>query len=617
MIYLRDKFDLEYYYLKLIGDLSSDPDGISLEPTEDNYYEFDLQDEKLPENFQGLVSDEDLKAALKEIDQEKHDIKSTTLSPKESHQEAPPEEIKEVAETPSVNVPDEEDTPKTRKQSLKKQNYERKSLSPSKLRKKTSSPSKKSSDKKKEKKTKKKSRHSHGDLKSKQVEFETQLDDGSKDKDSLQNNSPVESVESTTEIPTLNEEAMNSGAGNNTADVPPETDLVPPEGKKVDSAVPKRIRIHASKVSSGSFAKAQKISRAQTMVRQHIINEICDTEVNYVKSLTTLKESFLEPLKKSNILSQETYFALFSNLEEILNHHVPFSALLNTRLQEWNERSIISDIFLNHTGFIRNYRSYLENYSKGMVTMYHVKKNYPEFVRMLHAFETDLLKTAMYTIDSFLIMPVQRIPRYILLLREMRKYTAENSEEWLQLERASNSIDKMLIELNAGIDHQASERLQKVITIMEKIQGETLLTNKDNTYLREGSLVIKKCAPKDKSSTSKEEKKKLKGLKSYCFLFDKLLVICEPIKNATNDDEKQYQLVHQYPLEAIIDIKAEKDILESKVDYWNGFKMKHYDKKAKEIQFYLALETNMLVVHAPDGQQTEGWVCEFKKLLNV
>lgn len=623
--YLRDKFDLEYYYLRLIGDLSSDTDGISLEPLEDDYFEIELKNESFPEQLKGIVSEEDFNKAVEE---------SETLSkPIVTEEPLPEDKISDIKDVDTES--------KSVKDSVKKQSKERKSLSPSKLRKKSDK-----SDKK-EKKSKKKSRHSIGDKpkstksrkdsSDKKITFKDVIEESTQEviqADEPVNNTDepailivpkeVETKEGVSSHEVINEttpEATETPspviipeAGNDGLPEPTVPESTEASSNQSTTAVPKRIRIHASKVSSGSFAKGQKIIRAQQIVRKHIINEICDTEVNYVKSLMTLKQSFLEPLKRQSVLSQETFNALFSNIEEILDLHIPFSEILQARVSEWNDASIVSDIFLQHTSFIRRYRSYLENYGKGFVTMYHVKKNNGNFVQMLNRFETELLKTAMHTLDSFLIMPVQRIPRYILLLKEMKKYTPEKTEEWTRLERAHNLIDQMLIELNAGIDQKASERLQKIISIVEKIQGETQLLNTDHTYINESPIWIRKCAIKDKQSITKEERKKLKGLKGYCFLFDKTIVLCEPIKSARNDDEKQYQLVQQYTLDSLKDVQLEKDIQETKIENHCGFKMKYTDKKARDIQFYLFFESHMLVVQTTEAFKTEEFVNNIRNL---
>ena len=52
-----------------------------------------------------------------------------------------------------------------------------------------------------------------------------------------------------------------------------------------------------------------------------------------------------------------------------------------------------------------------------MVTLRHLEKRKPAFKVVKQAFEAEQKKTTFLDLESFLIMPIQRIPRYSLLLR--------------------------------------------------------------------------------------------------------------------------------------------------------------------------------------------------------
>jgi len=46
-------------------------------------------------------------------------------------------------------------------------------------------------------------------------------------------------------------------------------------------------------------------------------------------------------------MTNDELFTAFANIEEILDLHVAFEAKLASRIENWNETSRISDIFLN------------------------------------------------------------------------------------------------------------------------------------------------------------------------------------------------------------------------------------------------------------------------------
>lgn len=59
----------------------------------------------------------------------------------------------------------------------------------------------------------------------------------------------------------------------------------------------------------------------------------------------------------------------------------------------------------------------MEGYNTSVVTLRHLEKRKPAFKVVKQAFEAEQKKTTFLDLESFLIMPIQRIPRYSLLLR--------------------------------------------------------------------------------------------------------------------------------------------------------------------------------------------------------
>jgi hypothetical protein len=82
-------------------------------------------------------------------------------------------------------------------------------------------------------------------------------------------------------------------------------------------------------------------------MRQHVANELLQTERSYVRSLSTLAEGLISPLMKANVMSETELSSAFSNIVQLLDHHKGFCDVLSSRLASWNDDSIISDIFLD------------------------------------------------------------------------------------------------------------------------------------------------------------------------------------------------------------------------------------------------------------------------------
>ncbi len=54
-------------------------------------------------------------------------------------------------------------------------------------------------------------------------------------------------------------------------------------------------------------------------------------------------------------------------------------------------------------------------------------------------------------LQSYAIMPVQRVPRYLLLLRELIKWTSDSHPDRVNLDLALNHVDESAKHMNAAI----------------------------------------------------------------------------------------------------------------------------------------------------------------------
>lgn len=384
-----------------------------------------------------------------------------------------------------------------------------------------------------------------------------------------------------------------------------------------ERSVPVRIKrtatIGANKIV---VTDQEKVLKAQQVVRKHVAVEVMTTEQSYLSHMRILITEVLEPVKRSKLLTAAEYTSLFSNYEQIMAHHIGFEKLISTRLATWDDSSIMSDIFLQHTGFFHDYAPYLTNYNQASVALHHLRKKYPKFNQMLRDFEDDINRSKLQSVDSFLVMPVQRLPRYVLLLRDMRKYTAPSWEENVELDNASRHVDSVIQELNSHIPPDGAQQIRKMLAIDDSIQGEipSGLMKVDRKFLKEGQVHIRKLKVGDKT---KPEKKRLeeraKGMKAYVFLFNDLLVITEQLKHAKSDDKCQFALVHVYNISDSVAI-TEKERLERNLDSIANFQLKHADKKSKE-NVYIHAESDLIVLQIASSEEREAWMRSFPKKL--
>jgi len=130
---------------------------------------------------------------------------------------------------------------------------------------------------------------------------------------------------------------------------------------------------------------------------------------------------------------------------------------------------------------------------------------------------------------------VQRIPRYILLLRDIQKYTCEASEDYTFLNEAILNLDSELQRINSRIEPTLYPRMRKVLDALESIDGfNGEFLNLDRELLRDGHLNL--TIPKKKS------KWKIKRKQAYSFLFNDIYLFCSIIpSDASANSNLKYQ----------------------------------------------------------------------------
>lgn len=129
-----------------------------------------------------------------------------------------------------------------------------------------------------------------------------------------------------------------------------------------------------------------KMSEAEQR-RKHLTFELLATERSYVQCLTTLVEVsfnkwhslevFLQPLKKTDLLTLEDLEFVFSNVESIVAVHIPFLDKLEDQLQRKNSLEV-GQVVLEMIGTVTSlYHHYLSYFDSSRETLSKVLEKVP------------------------------------------------------------------------------------------------------------------------------------------------------------------------------------------------------------------------------------------------
>lgn len=235
--------------------------------------------------------------------------------------------------------------------------------------------------------------------------------------------------------------------------------------------------------------------------RVKIIGEILSTECTYVKELRNLLSIYIEPLKRNGLLEQDEFNCIFSNIEEIYKFHsesfLPplehvchgsnitmsqfflkisglFQNLYSTYYYAFNDAntllSLVQTTNLNNSlgsnitsspnsihghSAVSSNSSYILNYSLFERSNKKRLKKFRNFLKEACARPDH----TQFSLQGYLILPVQRLPRYLLLLEQLVKYSTDDTRELNENAKAAELMRSIVESCNSYMKQCEEKRI--------------------------------------------------------------------------------------------------------------------------------------------------------------
>ena len=166
--------------------------------------------------------------------------------------------------------------------------------------------------------------------------------------------------------------------------------------------------------------------------RTRLVLELGDTERTYVQNMRGIVERYILPRTVgTKFLDDEEAFELFANTEEIFQLNRAMYRQMRAMLIDWQADSCISRVFEAFESAPELYRVYSSNQTTALA-----------FAEQLR-FELRIADSDWRLLESFLIQPIQRIPRYQMLLREVKQNTREGHAEHAAIAEAQALLTRV------------------------------------------------------------------------------------------------------------------------------------------------------------------------------
>jgi hypothetical protein len=106
------------------------------------------------------------------------------------------------------------------------------------------------------------------------------------------------------------------------------------------------------------------------------------------------------------------------------------------------------------------YKLYCQNYEPALAIVQQLSSKKKDVSKFLKQAEKDC---GGFSLPYYLIMPVQRIPRYSLLLRELLNKTPDSHPDHADISAAFEAVQHVAVEINKGVgDAEKQKKLQDV-----------------------------------------------------------------------------------------------------------------------------------------------------------
>lgn len=221
--------------------------------------------------------------------------------------------------------------------------------------------------------------------------------------------------------------------------------------------------------------------------RKNIVMELLSTEETYVTQLKVI--DYFSKLGKELGINEDERMKLFSNVGVLFKCHTKFLDQLKGIISAWNDMTSCLGPLFTEAAWIKFYKYYVNDFGAGQKLVEQLRVENSKFEAFLkaHEFTNSML---MLNIESLLVTPVQRIPRYVLLLQDLVKHTPKWHKDAEEIDIALAMIKALADYINKNrSDYENKIKLEDLDSRITDKPGDFMLSGGLNRrYIRESEV---------------------------------------------------------------------------------------------------------------------------------
>ncbi|KAJ8372967.1 hypothetical protein AAFF_G00272480 [Aldrovandia affinis] len=288
----------------------------------------------------------------------------------------------------------------------------------------------------------------------------------------------------------------------------------------------------------------QKMGMTEDDKRNCCLLEIQETEAKYYKTLEDIEKNYMIPLNQ--VLSPQDMEAIFLNLEEVIKVHLALLKAIDVNMMSGGNG--LGKIFLDFKERLLIYGQYCSHMEGAQKTLDDLITSRDD-IRMKVEECTMRVQEGKFKLQDLLVVPMQRILKYHLLLKELLSHSADRPERQ-QLREALEAMQDLAMYINEV--KRDNETLKKISEFQNSIENLQVKLEEYGRPKMDGELKVSSVINRTKQDR-------------YIFLFDKVVIVCK--RRGYNYELKEVIELQSYKMTD--DPMSNRDIKKSSGKMWS------------------------------------------------
>ncbi|CAO2598188.1 Guanine nucleotide exchange factor VAV2 [Lemmus lemmus] len=249
-----------------------------------------------------------------------------------------------------------------------------------------------------------------------------------------------------------------------------------------------------------------KMGMTEDDKRSCCLLEIQETEAKYYRTLEDIEKNYMGPLRL--VLSPADMAAIFINLEDLIKVHHSFLRAIDVSMMAGG--STLAKVFLEFKERLLIYGEYCSHMEHAQSTLNQLLASREDF--RLKVEECTLkVQDGKFKLQDLLVVPMQRVLKYHLLLKELLSHSADRPERQ-QLKEALEAMQDLAMYINEV--KRDKETLKKISEFQCSIENLQVKLEEFGRPKIDGELKVRSIV-----NHTKQDR--------YLFLFDKVVIVCK------------------------------------------------------------------------------------------